>query len=188
MKSAFRLCVFALLLVPGLAPGQDYAVDAVHSSIIFRIKHLDVSWAYGRFNDISGKFNLSDQPGAKSLIDVTVKVGSVDTANEARDKHLRAADFFNVEKFPAATFKSTKIESKGKGEFEVTGDLTFMGQTKSITFTVTKTGEGKHPMGGEIQGFETTVTFKRSDFGMKGYIPMIGDEVTLRISMEGVKK
>lgn len=188
MKTAIRLCLFTLLLAPGLCRAQEYAVDAVHSSIIFRIKHLDVSWAYGRFNDISGKFNLSDQPDAKNVIDISVKVGSVDTANEARDKHLKAADFFNVEKFPTAKFKSTKIESKGKGEFEVTGDLTLMGQTKSITFTATKTGEGKHPMGGEIQGFETTVTFKRSDFGMKGYIPMIGDEVTLRISMEGAKK
>src|SRR5262249_22018604 len=117
----------------------------------------------------------------------------IDTANAARDGHLKGADFFDAAKFPTATFKSTKITSKGKGEFEVTGDMTIRDKKQTITFTATKAGEGDAPPqmgGGKLQGLECEVTLKRMDLdvGSKCPPPMLGEDVKLIISLEGHRK
>lgn len=183
--------VTSLLLSP--LPAHDvvlnpYAVDNIHSSVIFRIKHLNVSYTYGRFNQISGSFLLDSADPSKSTLTVEIKTDSIDTNSADRDKHLKGPDFFNVKQFPTSTFKSTSVKAGEGGKFEVTGDLTMCGVTRPVTFTLTKTGEGESPFKDHRQGFEANFTIKRSDFGIKFMPEMLEDSVWLLISVEGARK
>ena len=119
-------------------------------------------------------------------MDFTIQAASIDTNSENRDKHLRSADFFETDKFPTITFKSTSV--KGDGDtLQVTGDLNLHGVTKSITFPIKKTGEADTGKMGYRTGWEAFVDLKRSDFGMTGMKGAIGDDVHLNISFEAVK-
>lgn len=172
-----------------LAPSAGaFEVDAVHSSVIFRIKHLGVAYNYGRFNDIKGTFLLDNAKPEASVVDVTVAVDSVDTNNEDRDKHLRSPDFFSSKEYPTMTFKSSSVKKTAEDTFEVTGDLTFRGQTKPLNVTLKHTGTGPGRRGGEVSGAEATFTIKRSEWGMN-YLPgALGEEVTLIVALEGGRK
>lgn len=165
---------------------SDYAIDAVHSAVIFRIKHNEAAYNYGRFNGIDGVVNFSESEGVTG-VKVNVDTNSVDTANEKRDNHLRGADFFSAKQFPKATFKSTSVSKKSEHDYEVAGEFTLNGVTKPLTVTLTHTGSSKTQMG-EVAGFETVFTIKRSDFGMTKYLPMVGDEVRLMIGLETIKQ
>src|SRR5205823_6027689 len=131
------VAALVLTLIP-FVPAQaadDYTVDDAHTSVVFKIEHLGLSWIHGRFNDISGTFTIDkDEPG-KSSFALTVKAESIDTGNAKRDQHLRSPDFFNVKQFPLLSFKSTAVKAV-KGDYEVTGDFTLHGQTQSITLTL----------------------------------------------------
>jgi polyisoprenoid-binding protein YceI len=169
------------------APGT-YKIDAVHSSLIFKIKHVDTANFYGRFNDVSGSFTLDDDP-AKCSVQIDVKVASVDTHDNTRDGHLKSPDFFNAKEFPTLTFKSTSFAKTGDGAYDVSGDLTIHGVTKAVTVKAAKTGFSDTPKLGARCGVETTFTLKRSDFGMKFMLEQnaLGDEVTIIASLEGVQ-
>lgn len=164
-----------------------FQVDAVHSAVIFRVKHNEAAYNYGRFNTLSGTAAYDTGAGLTSM-EITVDTNSVDTANKSRDDHLRSPDFFNTKQFPRATFKSTSIAKKGDHSYEVAGDFTLNGVTKAITVTVDHTGNGKTRSGEDIVGFETTFDIKRTDFGMNKYLPGVGDEVRLMIGLEMVAK
>ena len=168
-----------------LAAGT-FAVDAVHSTVIFRIKHLGLSFVYGRFNEIEGTFQFGDDD--KSRVDITVKAASVDTNSEERDKHLRNEDFFDVEKYPDIKFKSDSIKKTAADKYEAVGKLTLHGVTKPLTVTITRVGSGPDPWGNFRSGFETTFTIKRSDFGMGKMLGAVGDEVRLTVSVEGIRE
>jgi len=166
---------------------DDYAYDLVHSSVSFKARHLDISWIHGRFNQVDGKFSLDRQDPTKSTFQLTIKADSVDTANPARDEHLRQPDYFDTKQFPTIEFKSTAVKAIKDG-YEVTGDFTMHGKTNEITFTL---------MGGrEIEsrdvkrvGFSTELKLKRSDFGFdKNAIGPIGDEAIIIIDCEGTRK
>jgi len=159
-------------------------VDPVHSALTFRVKHMNTSYAYGRFNVIAGTFAIDETDPAKSSFDFTVKTASVDTGNPGRDTHLKNTDFFNATQYPNITFKSKTVSSSGKGTLEVTGDLTLHGVTKSITVPI-EYATGKDMRGGPIGGIEAVFTIKRSDFGMKGMIGPVGDDVKIMLAAEG---
>jgi polyisoprenoid-binding protein YceI len=161
-------------------------IDPVHSSTVFKIKHVNVTNFYGRFNQIGGKLTFDEANPASIAVEVEVKTASVDTNNAARDTHVKSPDFFDVEKFPTATFKSTQAKKTGDHTYEVSGDLTFHGVTKPITIQVQHTGTADHPQMGHVVGFETTFTIKRSDFGVNMGVKegALGDEVTLTFSLE----
>jgi polyisoprenoid-binding protein YceI len=193
-----RTCgVWGLVWTAGVLAGgasvnaaDNYKIDPVHSCVRFRVKHLGVSYMYGRFNDVSGDMTIDSEDAKKSSINVTIKAKSVYTNDEGRDKHLRGPDFFSAKEFPVITFKSTKIKKSGKHALKVTGDLTLHGVTKSITVKLEHVGEGDNPRFGYRSGYETTFTIKRSDYGM-GYMAgngMLGDEVRVEISIEGMRK
>jgi len=169
---------------------DTYKIDPVHSSAEFRIKHLGVSTVAGRFNDIAGTVTLDAKDETKNAVQVEIKTKSVDTANEARDKHLRSADFFDSEKIPTMSFKSTSFKKKGEGKFEVTGDFSLHGVTKPLTVEVEQVGTGKNKEGKELIGFETAFTIKRSDFGMDKMLgsSMIGDDVKIAFAIETGKQ
>ena len=172
------------------APVQEtftYNVDPVHSTVIFRIKHFGVSYFYGRFNSPAGTFAFDPENPAESSFEITVKTANVDTHSSKRDGHLKSADFFNAKQFPEITFKSTSVK-KGRGDtLKVTGDLGLHGQTREITIDLHHVGS-RDTRRGQLCGFETTFTIKRSDFGMKFMLGGVGDEVTLMVSLEGGKK
>jgi polyisoprenoid-binding protein YceI len=190
MKAAAKIgwLVVASLGIGTLALAADaFQVDAVHSSVLFRVKHMNVSYTYGRFNDVSGHFLLDEADPSKSLFDLTVKSESIDTANTKRDNHLKGTDFFNAKQFPTITFKSKSVK-KGDSGYDVTGDLTLHGVTKPVTFRVASTGTGRGMIGGTLAGVEASVVIKRSDFGMTFMVGPVGDEVTVTVALEGGRK
>ncbi|MBS0204067.1 MAG: YceI family protein [Planctomycetes bacterium] len=193
MRSCLRvwnLLLVGAVLTLGNATVQaadDYAYDLVHSSVSFKARHLDVSWIHGRFNEVEGKFSIDRENPAKSTFQLTIKADSIDTANKARDEHLRQPDYFDTKQFPTIEFKSTSTKAIAGG-YEVTGDFTMHGATKKVTL-VLKGGKEIEFRGNKIVGFSTELTLKRSDFGFdKTQIGLIGDEALIIIDCEGVRK
>jgi polyisoprenoid-binding protein YceI len=172
--AALVLAVSTSVFAPARAASEGYTIDAVHSTVLFRVKHLDVSYAYGRFNDFSGTITMDG--GNATGVEFVVKATSVDT------------DFFNVAQYPTITFKSTSVKKVDDTHFEVVGDLTFHGATKPITVQMEKTGTGKGRDGSALVGFEGTFTIQRSQFGMTYGTPGLGEDVRITISVEAAKK
>ena len=185
---AGMLLVSTVTLSTAALAADTYVVDPIHSPLIFKIKHLGVSNFYGRFNEVTGTFTVDEKNPAASSVEINIKTESVDTNNPERNTHLKSPDFFNAKEFPVITFKSKKIKETAKDNYEVTGDLTLHGVTKPLAVKLTRIGTGKDPWGGFRMGFESTFTIKRSDFDMKFMADLVGDEVQLMLSIEGVKK
>jgi len=175
------------VFTPALAV-DSYKLDGVHSMIIFKINHFNVSNTYGRINSPAGTFAIDPADLANSSLSISVNVADIDTNNAKRDEHLKSADFFNAKQFPTIAYKSTSIKKIDDKTFEVTGDLTLHGVTKPVTVKLAKVGEADMPGAGHRAGYETTFTIKRSDFGMSTMVGPVGDEVTLMVNLEGVKE
>lgn len=181
------LMIAGTLTQPALA-ADTYKIDSVHSHVIFKIKHLDVGYQYGRFNKMTGTVMVDEKNPAMSSVNLTIDANSVYTGHPKRDAHLRSPDFFDVKQFPTITFKSTQITKMGK-DYKVTGHLTMHGVKKPLTVILKKTGEGPGMGQGEWRmGGEAAFAVKRSDFGIT-YMPKgLSDKVTLMVSFEGVKQ
>ena len=170
------------------ASANEYEVDARHSSVIFRVKHIGVSYFYGRFNEIKGSFTFDEAVPTSLVLDLEIKIASIDTNDKKRDAHLKGPDFFHGKQYKTITFKSTKVE-QGEGKtYRVTGDLTLRGVTKSITVDVVHVGSGSDRRGRNLAGFETSFTIKRSDFGMDYMVGGLGDDIRIIVSLEGVRQ
>jgi polyisoprenoid-binding protein YceI len=180
----FASAALVLLAAGSLRAADTYKLDPVHTSVIFRVNHFGVSYVYGRFDEASGTFSVDDKSPS---FDITVNAESVDTNNKQRDTHLKSADFFSVKEFPTLTFKSTSVASSGDKKFDVTGDLTMHGVTKSITASIEFVGAADTKMGARA-GYEAHLSVKRSDFGMDKWLPAVGDEIQVTVSLEGVKQ
>ncbi len=193
ISAAIGLAGLALGL--GLAPHstvnpaetQAFNVDPVHSTVVFRIKHFDVSYFYGRFNQITGKVEFDAEDPANSSFLIEIKADSVDTNSGQRDRHLKSPDFFNAREFSSIIFKSTRVSRRGDNRLEVSGDLTMHGVTRPLSLSIDYVGP-KDARGKSLMGFETTFTIKRSDFGMSYGIEQkaLGDEVKLFVSLEAI--
>jgi polyisoprenoid-binding protein YceI len=173
---------------PALAAPQAsgaFKVDPVHSSMIFKLKHNNTAWFYGRFNNPTGTFNIDLADPSKSSFDVTVKADDVDTANAQRDKHLKSGDFFSAKEYPTIAFKGKSFKKSGEHAVEATGELTIRGVTKPVTVTIEHTGDGKDREGKTLMGVHTTFTIKRSDFGITYGTGALGDDVTIMVGLEG---
>lgn len=189
--SVSLLTILAGIVVGGgfnsAAAADEYAYDQVHSSISFKARHLDISWIHGRFNEAEGKFSIDRENPSKSTFLLTIKADSVDTANKARDEHLRQPDYFDTKQFPTLEFKSTSTKAI-EGGYEVTGDFTMHGTTKSITIVLT--GGKEHDFKGTKRvAFSTEFSLKRSDYGFDPKaIGPIGDKALIIIDCEGMRK
>jgi polyisoprenoid-binding protein YceI len=164
----------------------------VHTDIGFTIKHLAVSKVRGHFNDFDGTVVVNGAQPEKSSVTFAIKTASIDTANARRDGHLKGADFFDADKYPEITFKSTKISKTKKG-FDATGQLTMHGITKTVVLPFTVEGPVKGPDGTPHMGIDTTVTINRQDYGltwskMVEGVSMISNEVDIAISLDLAKK
>lgn len=182
MKLSHLLTILTFIATLSPLSAADYKVDPHHTSAVFRIEHFGIAHVWGRFNDVSGTFDLDKN------IDIEIKTASIDTNNQKRDDHLRSPDFFNAKQFPTLSFKSKSISKTSGDSYKVMGELSIHGQTKSITVEIKKSGEGKDPWGNFRQGFEANFTLKRSDFGMTFMADGIGDEVEVFFAVEGIKQ
>ena len=175
------------------AATDAFNVDSRHSEAMFRVRHF-MSKVSGKFADVSGVVNIDKANPAASSVNVSIKTATVDTGVADRDKHLRSADFFDTDKFPEITFKSTKIApTSRKDVFDVTGDFTMHGITKQITLPVEVLGWQTNPQGERV-GFSLSTTVNRKDYGViwnraldnGGF--MLGDDVEVNIAVEAVKR
>jgi len=168
---------------PGAVQAGAYTIEPRHTRVQFAVSHLGITDWYGDFTGASGSLKLDPADLAASKLEVTVPVASVSTTNATLDGELKSAAWFDAALFPAIRFVSTKIEPTAPDRANVTGDLTFHGVTRPVVLTATLNGAGADPMGkGYLVGFNAIGVIKRSDFGVKTYLPMIGDETSLRIS------
>ena len=175
-------------------PAGIYNLDPAHSLIGFAVKHLEINWVEGRFKDFTGMIKYNAEDATKSSVEFSAKIASIDTEVGARDEHLRSADFFDAAKYPEMTFKSTKIEKRGKDNYVIHGDLTIKGVTKRIEFPFTFTGAIKDPWGGTRFGIEAQTKINRRDFGINYGNALaaggfdVGNEVTIDLRLEAVKQ
>jgi polyisoprenoid-binding protein YceI len=176
-----------LLSLGSIVSAQEYTLDASHAAVSFRISHLGLSWTVGRFNDVAGDFTIDREDPSKSSFRLTIKTAGLDTGNAKRDEHLKSPDFFNVKQFPAITFQSTSVQPTKNG-YEVTGDLSLHGETKSVKLTLVGGRTAEFPKGVQRTGFSTEAVVKRSEFGMDKFAEAVGDDVQVFVSFEGTKK
>jgi polyisoprenoid-binding protein YceI len=189
-----RTLIAATALAAALPAGaaDTWAVDPAHSETTFVIRHL-LSKVSGRFDSFDARIVTDAAKPESSSVEFTIQAASIDTNNDKRDAHLRSADFFDVEKHPTITFKSTAVKDLGGGKHELTGDLTMHGVTKPVTLAVTFLGAGPTMRGAQRAGFEATGTINRKDFGIVWNTTldqggtMLGDDVAITIGIEAVE-
>jgi polyisoprenoid-binding protein YceI len=169
-------------------------IDPVHSVAEFKVKHMMITNVKGQFTGVKGLLTLDENDLLNSHVEASIDAASINTREADRDTHLKSADFFDVEKFPTISFKSTSVTHSKDGERAVTGDLTIHGVTRNVTFTVEgPTAPGKDPWGNTRIGLEATTKINRKDFGLiwnaaleTGGI-LVGDDVTITLDVEFVK-
>jgi polyisoprenoid-binding protein YceI len=166
---------------------ESYTVDPRHTFPSFEVSHLGFSTQRGRFNKTSGRIVLDHQAGTGS-VDIVIDAASVDTGLDKLEEHLRAEDFFHVEKYPTLTFKSRTVKFNADKPAAVEGELTLLGVTRPVTLTVSAFNCGVHPINKkDVCGADVVATIRRSEFGMTKYVPAVGDEVKLFIQVEAFK-
>jgi polyisoprenoid-binding protein YceI len=183
-----------IMTPPTATPTTTWNIDPAHSAADFKVKHMMISNVKGNFSGLSGTLTEHTVDSTLSSVEASIPVASISTGDVQRDGHLKSAEFFDAEKFPAMTFKSTKVVSKGNTEYEVTGDLTIRGVTKAVTFAVEgPSAPGKDPWGNTRIGLSATAKINRKDFGLAwnaaletgGFL--VGDEVSVTLDVEFIK-
>ena len=170
----------------------NWKIDTSHSTVEFAVKHMMFTTVKGRFTDVTGTIAFDPNDPVNGRADITIDASTVDTRDAKRDAHLRSADFFDVEKFPTLTFRTTNVAGTAK-RFALTGDLTIRGITRPVTLDVTFEGAGPDPWGGERAGFSASATVNRRDFGLTWNAALetggvlVGDEVKIAIELELLK-
>jgi len=175
-----------LAAAPSWAAEETYTYDPLHTQVLFSINHMGYTNVHGRFDKFKGGFTLDEQKPETATANITIDASSIDLPDATWIEHTKEK-FLEPAKFPAITFKSTKVVRTGDKTATMTGDLTLHGVTKPVTLDVTLNKVGVNPMmqSQKDAGFTVTGTIKRSDFGMTEYIPLVGDEVALDIEVDG---
>jgi polyisoprenoid-binding protein YceI len=169
-------------------------IDPVHSAAEFKVKHMMITNVKGQFAVVNGLLSLDEENITNSRVEASLDAASVNTRDVQRDAHLKSADFFDVEKFPTLSFKSTRVNRLGDGELAVTGDLTIHGVTKSVVFNVEgPSAPGKDPWGNTRRGLSATTKVNRKDFGLTWNAALetggilVGDDVTITLDVQFIK-
>lgn len=175
----------ALASSVALAAPVDYKIDPTHTATVFSWNHFGFSTPSANFTDIQGTIKVDNAKPANSSVEVTIPLSSVNTNVAALDKEFQEEAWFNAAKYPNITFKSTKVETKDKKHFKITGDLTVKGVTKPVVLDAVLNKQGEHPMAKvPAIGFNATTSFDRSAFGIGDYVPNVGDKITVNITTE----
>ena len=183
-RFAAILALLAAVALPVLAEMETFTFDKAHSLIGFRVRHF-LTKVEGRFKSFESTIWLDRQNPAASRVEVTIQTASIDTANENRDNDLRSPNYFDAAKYPTITFKSTKVEPKGNDQYEVTGEFSMHGVTKTIKVPVKHLGFA--PGKTEKAGFEVSLPLSRKEYGIAAGGPVVGDEVEINIQVEANK-
>jgi polyisoprenoid-binding protein YceI len=179
---------------PREAISMAWNIDAMHSHVTFSVRHMVVSTVKGHFNVLSGTLDVDAANPANSWVRAEIDAASIDTNEPNRDKHLCAPDFFDVEKYPKITFKSTEVEPVRDNDYKVTGDLTLHGVTKPVIFDVEYSGEVKDPYGFRRAGFSGKTKISRKEWGLTWHTlletggAVVSDEVKIEVDLEAVTK
>jgi len=173
--------------VPNLSPtavnAGAYTVEPMHTRVLFAVSHMGFTTWYGEFTNVSGTLTLAPKTISTSTLDIKIPTDTVSTSNTKLDGELKSPVWFDAAQYPTIEFKATHIVKTGHDTANITGDLTFHGVTKPVTLHAIFNGAGTNPLTKQYTvGFNATGEIKRSDFGVKTYVPLIGDEVTLTIS------
>ncbi|PJA77017.1 polyisoprenoid-binding protein [bacterium CG_4_9_14_3_um_filter_65_15] len=186
--------VLAILVVmAGASLAAEYSIDNTHSEIGFQVRHLAISKVNGKFASYAGSFNFAPDKPQEWTAEVTIDVASIDTDNTKRDDHLRSPDFFDAEKFPQISFKSTGVTMSDDSEGTVTGGLTMRGVTKPVTLDLEFLGAVVDPWGNQRAGFSLSGTIDRQDWGLSWSQTLetgglvVSDKVKLMIDVEGIQ-
>ena len=183
LLSAAALLAFAA--APAFAAPVTYKIDPTHTTVLAQWNHFGFSNPSASFGDVEGTLVYDAADVARSSVEVTLPLSGLEGFSAKFNEHLRSADFFDVAKFPKATFKSTKVEAAGEGKLKVTGDLTVKDITRPVVLDVTLNKAADHPMTkAPTIGFDATTTISRTEFGVGNYAPAVSDEVELRITTE----
>ncbi|MBU2969799.1 YceI family protein [Pseudoalteromonas sp. C2R02] len=181
----------SIALASSVLPIQaaEYKVDVegAHAFVQFKIKHLGYSWLLGEFNTFDGNFTYDSKKPNQAKINIKIDTKSLDSNHAERDKHLKGNDFLNVDKFPKANFKSKEIKFSDETNAIVTGDLTLKGVTKTISFPISKIGEGQDPWGGYRVGFSGNTSLKLTDYGINYNLGPASTHVEMALHIEGVR-
>jgi polyisoprenoid-binding protein YceI len=188
----FFAAVSAFVLSQSALLADTYVFDKAHSTMGFQVRHL-FSKVPGKFDDFAGQIQFDDANPQNSTVEVTIKTASVNTGVDMRDKDLRSANFFDVEKYPEITFKSKSLKQTGEDTAEVTGDLSMHGVTKEVVLKVELLGKGAGPQGKTVSGWEAKTNLKRTDFGLTWNkmiegTQMVGDDVDIDLRVEADKQ
>ncbi|MFK2905758.1 YceI family protein [Dyella ginsengisoli] len=185
---AMKVLALAALLGASFAAQAapvTYKLDPAHTMVLFSWNHFGFSNPTANLGISAGTLVYDEANPAKSSVEVTLPLANLDTHVSALDEHLKKPDFFDADKYPVVTFKSTRVEPLGNNKFKVTGDLTVHGVTKAVVLDATLNKAGMQPMlKVPAVGFDATGTIKRSDFGVGAYVPNVSDEVQIRITTE----
>ncbi|OEV10950.1 polyisoprenoid-binding protein YceI [Streptomyces sp. Amel2xB2] len=172
----------------------DYELDPTHTRIGFVARHAMVTKVRGAFNEFTGTAHIDGEKPEQSSVELVIKAESIDTRNADRDGHLRSNDFLKMDEYPEITFRSTGVRQDGDDAFEVTGDLTIKGVTRSVTIPLSFEGQATDPFGNSRIGLEGSTTINRQDFGVSWNAPLetggllVSDKVTLEFEISAVKK
>jgi len=186
MKSALPLLVAAFLFAD-TARAEQYHFDKLHTQVLFFVDHLGFSKSHGEFLKFDGGFDFNPRHISKSSVQIVIHTDGLNMNDERWNKRLKSADYFNVEKYPTMKFRSTGITPIGDKTFDINGDLTMLGATHPVVVHTRFNKAGANlKSGNHIAGFSAVATLQRSQWGMKHGIPFIGDEVEIRIEVEGI--
>jgi len=173
---------------------STWMIDTAHTGVEFSVRHLMIATVKGRFGDVSGTVELDPSDPTTARIEVTIGTASVDTRVPDRDKHLRSADFFDVEKFPAMTYRSRRVEPIGGNEYRIIGDLTIKGVTREVPLTAEFLGQARDPWGNEKIAATATDKINRHDFGLDWNAALetggvlVGPEVKIALDVQLAKQ
>lgn len=187
MRRSYALLAL-LLAAPVTAAPTRYAFDPVHCQVLFFADHLGFSHPMGRFPGLSGHFTFDPEDWGASTADVTIDVKSLYLGDEAWQKKMLSDEFFDAAKYPTMKFVASRLEKTGESTGRLEGDLTLHGVTRQVVLDVTLNKVGTHSYSlKRVAGFSATATIKRSEFGMKHLLPAVGDEVNIRLEIEGLR-
>ena len=177
----------AMAATPAIA--ADYTIDDTHTQANFRVTHMGYSTRWGRFNEESGTVSFDPANPGDASVNIVIDAASIDTNHGERDDHLRSPDFFNTAEFPEITFSSTSVEVTGDNTAKITGDLTMLGVTKSVTLDAVYNGMGNYPWDDttEVVGFDISGVIDRTEFGMIYGVGGIGTEIKIDFELEATR-
>ncbi|HEY4706910.1 MAG TPA: YceI family protein [Thermodesulfobacteriota bacterium] len=187
MKRLMLALSVLLLSTPAYSAMESFTVDPRHTYPGFEVNHMGLSTQRGRFNASIGRITL-DREAKNGAVEIEIDARTVSTGLEELEKHLRSEDFFNVEKHPLITFRSSSVEFEGDSPKSVQGDLTLLGVTRPVTLSISAFNCRIHPINKKyVCGADASTTIKRSEFGMTYAVPAVSDEVRLFIQVEAFK-